>query len=142
MATDKLHTKLNEWFEVIRTLKPDSPQEDWDKFSSYLSPSAVIYYNGMNAPPAQGIDEIVAEMKKILGFWSIIERRVVSEGTDAAGKTAFCSMNNRLVILGEEIDYPETIVVTFDDQDRILDQKLYSDRATIGEIFQRKAAAA
>ncbi|KAH6987794.1 hypothetical protein BKA56DRAFT_577703 [Ilyonectria sp. MPI-CAGE-AT-0026] len=142
MATDKLHTKLNEWWEVIRALKPDSPQEDWDKFSSYLSPSAVIYYNGLSAPPARGIDEIVAEMKKILGFWSIVERRVVSEGTDAAGKTVFCSMNNRLRILGEEIDYPETVVITFDDQDRILDQKLYSDRAIIGEIFQRKAAAA
>jgi hypothetical protein len=141
MATDKLNTKLGEWWEIIRNLKPDSPQEDWDKYASYLNPDAVIYLSGMGAPPAKGVDEATAEMKKILGFWGIVERKVLSQGTDSAGKTAFCSMNNRLAILGEEIDFAETEVVVFDDEDRIVDYKLYCDPAPIMAIFQKKTAA-
>ncbi|KAF7548408.1 hypothetical protein G7Z17_g7071 [Cylindrodendrum hubeiense] len=142
MATHKLNAKLSEWWELVFDLKPDSPQEDWDKFSSHINPDALFYNNGMTGPPARGIEEIVSEMKKLLGFWSIIERRVVSEGTDAAGKTAFCCMNNRLAILGEEIDFPETQVVMFDDQERIIEQRLYCNPAPITEIIQRKKSAA
>lgn len=50
-------------------------------------------------------------------------------------------MNNRLVVLGEEIDFPETEVVTFDDKDRILEHKLYFDPAPITAIVQKKTSA-
>ncbi|KAL6401285.1 putative epoxide hydrolase protein [Ilyonectria robusta] len=142
MAIDKLNTKLDEWWEVMRNLKLDSPQEEWDKFTSYLNPDAVVNLSGMAAPPARGIADTVVEMKKLMGFWSLVERRVLAQGTDAAGKTAFCNMDNRLLILGEEVDFPETEVVTFDDQDRILEYKLYCDPTPLQPIFDKKSAAA
>ncbi|KAI5467081.1 hypothetical protein BGZ63DRAFT_398689 [Mariannaea sp. PMI_226] len=141
MATDKLNTKLDQWWDVIANLKIDSPQEDWDKFASYTSPESVLYFNGLSQPPARGTAEAVAALKGLLAYWAILERRVLARGVDADGKTAFVNMNNRLTIMGEELDFAEAEVVTFDEEDRIVDYKLYFDPSPVMAIFQKKTAA-
>lgn len=72
MATDKLITQLDEWWEAMRILKVNSPQEDWNKYAQYLNPDALIYVNGVGSPPARGIAAAIAELKKIdrnLGYY-------------------------------------------------------------------------
>ncbi|KAK7417077.1 hypothetical protein QQX98_004838 [Neonectria punicea] len=140
MAAINVHAKLDELWALISTLKADSPQEEWDRFVSHLNPDIIMYQKGMNEPPSHGREEVVAGFKNLLSFWGMLERRVLSQGVDAAGTTAFANMNNRLSICGEELDFAEMEVVKFDDQGRVLEHRLYCDPAPIMAIVQKKTA--
>lgn len=50
------------------------------------------------------------------------------------------AMQNRLLILGEEVSFAECEVVSFDKEGRICEYLLYCDAAAIKNIFARKAA--
>ncbi|KPM42440.1 hypothetical protein AK830_g4092 [Neonectria ditissima] len=140
MAASNVHAKLDELWDLIKTLKADSSQEEWDKFASHLSPDVIMYQKGMNEPPSRGREEVVAGFKNLLSFWAMVERRVLSQGVDAAGTTAFANMNNRLSVFGEEIDFAETEVVKFDEEGRVLEHRLYCDPGPIMAIAQKKSA--
>ncbi|KAH7156606.1 hypothetical protein EDB81DRAFT_787495 [Dactylonectria macrodidyma] len=140
MAATNVHAKLDELWGFISTLKADSPQEEWDRFALYLSPDIIMYQKGINEPASHGREEVVAGFKNLLSFWAMVERRVLSQGVDAAGTTAFANMNNRLAIFGEEIDFAEMEVVKFDEEGRVLEHRLYCDPAPIMAIIQKKTA--
>jgi hypothetical protein len=78
--------------------------------TAYLSPDCVLFFGGMGAPASQGIEAVVTDLKKVLTYWQLIERRVLAEGLSADGNTVFAAMNNRLSILGQHIELPETEV--------------------------------
>ncbi|KAL2800581.1 hypothetical protein BJX66DRAFT_332145 [Aspergillus keveii] len=134
-----LHSKLTAWWKVIQNLRLDSPPEDWNAFSSYLSPNCTVYLNGMNAEPCKGRDSTAQHMKRLLGYWAIKERRVLSQGLDPGGRIIMASLLNALLIRGELLDLPEAEVVEFDDEGRILEYKLYADPQPIMAIMRAKA---
>lgn len=107
--------------------------------TAYLSPDCVLFFGGMGAPASQGIEAAVADLKKIMSYWQLLERRVLAEGLDAHGKTAFVTMNNCLAILGQKVELPETEVVTFDEEGKISRYELYCDPSPIKAIFASKA---
>ena len=135
---DKLQGRLAEWWNVMRDLRTDSPPEMWDKWASYLSPDCKMHLSGMGHHEAHGQNDAKEHMKRILTHWILKERRVLNQGMDfSSGRTLMANMNNRLDILGEEIDFPETEVVEFDEQGRIVDYKLYCDPTPIKSIVSK-----
>lgn len=140
-ATD-LHAILSAWWEAIAALDLDSPQKDWDAMTSYLADDCVVYFGGMGSPATVGVGAVDADLRKILTYWRLVERRVLTRGADAAGTTIFASMNNRLEILGEALDFPETEVVTFDEEGRIARYELYCDPAPIAALIAARRPAA
>ncbi|MET7458385.1 nuclear transport factor 2 family protein [Streptomyces sp. NPDC005574] len=138
MPTTEVHERLSAWWDTIAGLTPHSPQADWDAMTAYLADDCVLYFGGMGAAASVGVDAVVADLKKTLTYWRMVERRVLSHGLDAEGTTVFASMNNRLEILGEPIDYPETEVVTFDGAGKIARYELYCDPSPIKAVFAKK----
>lgn len=137
---DKYSNRLAEWWNVMRDLRTDSSDENWDKWASYLSPDCTLHLSGMGHHESHGPSDAVEHMKKIMTHWELKERRVLNEGMDfSSGRTVMASMNNRLSILGQEIEFPETEVVEFDEQGRIVDYKLYCDPKPIMELMQQKS---
>ncbi|CAM1511782.1 Fc.00g092950.m01.CDS01 [Cosmosporella sp. VM-42] len=134
---DRLHHRLDEFWDIVRDLRADSPEDAWDTYASYLNPDCVVYLSGIGAAPSRGSTDAVADMKKLVTYWGLKERRVLSKGVDLEGTTVFACMNNLLVILGEELDFPETEVVEFDNEGRIVDYRLYCDPAPIMAVFQK-----
>ncbi|KAK75237.1 nuclear transport factor 2 family protein [Bordetella bronchiseptica] len=134
-----LHQTLSDWWKAIQGLMLESPEADWKAMTAYLSPDCVLFFGGMGAPASQGIEAAVADLKKIMSYWQLLERRVLAEGLDAHGKTAFVTMNNCLAILGQKVELPETEVVTFDEEGKISRYELYCDPSPIKAIFASKA---
>lgn len=135
---DKLQHKLAEWWDVMRDLRTDSPPETFDKWASYLSEDCKMHLSGMGHHEARGQEDAKEHMRRILTHWVLKERRVLNQGTDfTSGTTLMVNMNNRLDILGEEIDFPETEVVKFDEQGKIVDYKLYCDPAPIMALVKK-----
>jgi len=93
---DSPYEKLSSWWDVIKNLTADSPEEDWRTMTDYLAPDCIVYFGGMAAPASEGPEAVVADLKKVLSYWKMVERRVLTEGVDASGTTIFVSMNNRL----------------------------------------------
>ncbi|MFC8360300.1 nuclear transport factor 2 family protein [Streptomyces griseorubiginosus] len=138
VPTTELHETLSAWWDTVAGLTLDSPQTDWDAMTAYLADDCVLYFGGMGAPASEGLDAVVSDLKTTLTYWRMAERRVLSHGLDAEGTTVFASMNNRLEILGEPIDYPETEVVTFDEAGKIARYELYCDPSPIRAVFAKK----
>jgi hypothetical protein len=139
MKSQELHEKLSNWWEIIRDLKIDSSESDWELLTSYLAPDCTLYFGGMTAPASHGYAEVVANLKQTLTYWKMLERRVTAAGGDEAG-TIFASMNNRLAILGEEIEFFETEVVSFDAAGLIKTYELYCDPSPIQAVFAKNKA--
>jgi hypothetical protein len=93
----------------------------------------------MNAEPCKGRDSTAQQMKRLLGYWAIKERHVLSQGLDLGGRVIMASLLNTLLIQGEMLDLPEAEVVEFDDEGRILEYKLYADPQPILAIMRAKA---
>ncbi|KAL3439949.1 hypothetical protein BJX65DRAFT_315260 [Aspergillus insuetus] len=134
-----LHSKLTAWWMVIQNLRVDTPPEDWNVFSSYLNSNCTVYLNGMNAEPCKGCDSTAQQMKRLLTYWAIKERRVLSQGLDPGGRVITASLLNTLLIRDELLDLPEAEVVEFDDEGRILEYRLYADPQPIMAILRAKA---
>jgi ketosteroid isomerase-like protein len=130
-----LHRTLSDWWKTVQGLKPQSPAADWDAMTAYLSPDCVLFFGGMGAPASQGIEAAVTDLKKVLTYWQLLERRVLAEGASTHGRTIFAAMNNRLSILGQPVELPETEVVTFDEDGKIARYELYCDPGPIKAIF-------
>jgi hypothetical protein len=138
MAPDHFKT-LDTFWSTLQTLKPDSPDAEWDKLAAFVHPEAVMYTMGMNAPPNRSRAEALAAFKGLVGYWKLVERRVVASGLSADGKTAFNEMKNHITILGETLDhYPETEIVQFDDDGLIVSYRLYLDPSSAMKIFAEK----
>ncbi|KAF7560701.1 hypothetical protein G7046_g3462 [Stylonectria norvegica] len=134
---DNLHTKLEKWFDATAKLRPDSPQALWDDFASYLSPDCELYLSGVTGAPSRGPAEAIAAFRKTVTFWEMKEQRVLSRGIDLSGRVLTVEMNNRLAILGEEMDFPEVAVVTFNDKSQIIKHKLYCDPSPVMAVFKK-----
>ncbi|HWJ65282.1 MAG TPA: nuclear transport factor 2 family protein [Nocardioides sp.] len=136
-----LHEALSAWWDTVRDLRADSPQQDWERMTAHLADDCVLYFGGLGAPASVGVDAVVADLKQTLSYWRMVERRVLAHGLSADGSTVFASMNNRLEILGDGIDFPETEVVTFDDEQKITRYELYCDPTPIKAVFAAKNPA-
>lgn len=136
-----LHQTLSEWWDAIIGLTLDSPQSAWDAMTAFLAEDCVLYFGGMDAPASKGIDAVIADLKKTLVYWKMLQRRVIVHGLDASATTVFATMNNHLEILGEPLDYPETEVVSFNEAGKIARYELYCDPSPIKAVFAAKHEA-
>ena len=140
-STSPLHAKLDGFWELVASLKPDSTEETWTEVAAYFAPDSVAYLSGMTAPSSRGPQEAVAGLKQLVTFWAITERRVVSRAVSEDGKTIVAEMNNNLLIFGEPVnDFIETEIVEFDEKDRIVSYRLHTDGKPILDIVARKMA--
>lgn len=131
-----LSSNLTEWWESIRVLAANSPENEWEKMLSYLSDDCVLYFNGMNVAPAKGKAEVKTTLSNLTSYWKLVKRNVTNLGFDENEITVFAAMNNQLEILGIPLDFPETEVVKFDENAKIIHYELYCDSTPIKAIFQ------
>ncbi len=142
MATvAELHSRLDDFWAVVKSLKPTSSDEDFAKIGNYIAPESTLYFSGLRNPAAEGPDGAIAEMKGLVQTWGLNERRVLVRAASEDGKTVVTAMNNLITILGQEIEFPETEVVEFDADDLIVNYRLYADPTPILAIFKEKAGA-
>ncbi|KAF2098221.1 hypothetical protein NA57DRAFT_77013 [Rhizodiscina lignyota] len=139
---EELYTKLTSYWDGIKALKPDSPQSEYDKVLSYCTPDATSYFAGMGAPPSKGQAEFLASLKSLTQYWALLDRRIVTEAATSNGltTTVIVEMDNRLRIMGEELDFPELEVVEFNGEGLIANYRLYCDPSPIRDIITRKMA--
>ena len=122
---------LSAWWDTIAALRVDSPAEDWDAMTAYLTDDCVVHFNGMGAPASVGHEAVVTDLRQVLTFWHLVERRVQALAVDEARSTVLASMSNRLEIRGQALELAEAEVVTFDADGRISRYELYCGPAPI-----------
>ncbi|KAH7243925.1 hypothetical protein MRS44_017021 [Fusarium solani] len=130
-----LRALLDQWWDVVAHMHDDSPPEAWKRMVSYLSPDCVIHGT---SKPFYGHDGALEWMKQLLSFWRIEARTISIQGLDLGGMVLTTALEVSLVILGENIDFSEVVVVTFDKNDLIKDYKPYCDPAPILAIMERR----
>lgn len=126
---------LSAWWDTIAALRVDSPTEDWDTMTAYLADDCVVHFSGMGAPASVGHDAVVADLRQVLTYWRLVERRVVSHAVDAAGSTVLAGMSNLLEIRGQALEFAEAEVVTFDADGKIDRYEFYCDPTPIKELL-------
>lgn len=137
--TAQLHSRLDDFWAVVKTLKTTSSEEDFAKLSDYIAPKSTLHISGMNSRAAEGPEGVIAEMKALVQTWGLNERRVLVRAVSADGRTVVSEMNNLITILGEEIEFPETEVVEFDADGLIVNYRLYADPTPILNVFKAKS---
>ncbi|KAK2685012.1 hypothetical protein QWA68_016205 [Fusarium oxysporum] len=131
----ELRTTLDQWWDVIANMQDGTAPEAWKRMVSYLSPDCVIHGTQKSFHGHAGAIEW---LKQLLSFWRIKSRTVSSQGMNFGGMVLTTALEVSLVILGEDIDFSEVVVVTFDENGLIKDYKPYCDPAPILAIIQRK----
>jgi hypothetical protein len=144
MSNDRstfFQSKLDELYAIIQDLRPTSSSEDFDKFASYLTPDCTAYLKSMNSHniPATSRSEAIEDIQEVLGKYYIEERKVLFYALASDNHTMICETEKRINVMGETIEsFPETEVVTFDDEGLIKVLKLYCCWSPIVRIVQDK----
>lgn len=69
MAAQRNKATLDAMWATLESLTPNSSAEEIQKLQQYYEPDAVVYLNGMTAPPAKGHEEIKEEVGKLVQYW-------------------------------------------------------------------------
>ncbi|KAI8965459.1 hypothetical protein F5Y11DRAFT_11104 [Daldinia sp. FL1419] len=137
--TSPHHAKLDALYDLWCTLTPTSPPSSFEKFASFFDEHCRAWLVSMREleKPSIGREGVVAGIQESLKQQHIAERRVVDRFESADGSKVSVEMNNRLSVLGRELDpFPETATVVFNEKGLITDFKLYCCRSAVVAIIQ------
>ncbi|KAJ9137511.1 hypothetical protein NKR23_g9155 [Pleurostoma richardsiae] len=133
--------KLDDFWMTIISMKPDSPDIDYQKLGSFIKPGAKLHLSGMANPLAVGPEGVIAGVKDLSTRWSMVHLRRRSCFQSNDGTTLVTEMDNDITFMGEAVpNFPETEVVEFGEDGLIASYRLYCDGTPLTEILQRKAA--
>lgn len=147
ISSHPLHARLDAFWALVVSLRPDSSPSTWDEFGSYIAPDGVLYLSGLSAPPSKGRDGAVEAMKTLVTFWGMPERRVTARTVSEDGWTTVSDMENHITIFGESIEkFQELEVVQWEGQEAttavMKSYRLYvASEKDVLEILARKGIA-
>lgn len=122
----------------ILSLSLESSDNEFEKAVSYLAPDCAVYRMGNPIPVSSDRAGYIADMKRLLGYWAILERRVVLRATSANGKTVVQEMDNDLKIHGVTLPhFREILVAEFNDVNLISCIRVYCDASPIYELVSK-----
>jgi hypothetical protein len=130
-----LHKVLDAFWETIAPLRPTSSDSEYQKVASFIAPDAKLYFNGMEAPPSIGPQGAVEALKVLTTYWELKERKVVTRATSPDGKTVVAEMNNKVAIVGSELDLVEVEFAEFSSDGLITSYRLYVDPEPIKKVI-------
>jgi hypothetical protein len=131
---------LSEMWAFLGALKPDTPLETLTKITSFYEPDCVLYFSGMDQPPATSYSTLISQVQTLLTYWAILERRITTSVVGEDGKIVCNAMRNKLAIIGkagmEEVDdFWECEVVTFSEGGKIQRYELFGDPGKIVKVL-------
>jgi len=130
--------KIDSLFEEWEALKPDSPAASFEHFASFFSTNCHAWLLSMREinEPSIGREGVAAGIEAAVKDSEIIERRVV--GRAGSGNKVFIESLSKLSVHGQKMDsFPETAVITFDEEGLIADFKIYSCRSPLVFLIQK-----
>lgn len=138
MATSTNATTLAAMWKQMCSLSPNSSTTDIQQITSFFSPTAIVYLNGMGQPPCTSHAELIAATQTLISYWAMVEHKNVTHVEQEGGKIIVNAMDNKLKIMGELVEgFRECEVVTFDGEGKIERYELYVDPSPIMAIFAK-----
>jgi len=129
--------RLTSLLELYETLSASSPDDDLRSFAAYFAPSAKAYLYSMRDKPAIGRDEIVQTLRSILLEISLDQGNIITLLDTSDGAKVIAELQSTLDVLGTKLNYPQTLVATFDSQGLIEELKTYACQSHMVAIKQK-----
>jgi hypothetical protein len=101
-----------------------------DRYSPFINPSVVVKFG--NAEPIEGLEALIASAPMMRSVVSATKHEVVTIHHDTSGRYATVEMIVTYTRLnGGELVVPCAVVLGFDDQDLILEYRIYMDASEL-----------
>lgn len=138
MVSQDPHTILDKFMAGIELLSLESSDDEFEKAVSYLAPNCTVYRMGNPIPVSSDRAGYIADVKKLLGYWAILEQRVTLRATSIDGKTVVHEMDNDLKIYGAIFPhFREILMAEFDEAGLISCIRVYCDPSLFSELASK-----
>lgn len=121
------------------TLRVDSPDEDFESFTSLFVDDCEVYLQSMreHKTPAWSREEIIEHLRDILKDQSLTQYRVDSQAIDEGNSRIYSEIANPYNIHEKILpSFADTAIVTF-GQELVKTLKLYSCRSNLVFLIQQ-----
>ena len=139
LSSKELLDRLDSLYTTWAKLRPDSSNEEFNSFGTYLAEDCVAWLSSMRewADPSVGRQAAIDFVKQNISIYYFEDRSVLSRSVSEDGRKATIEMKTRMNVMGKSLDNSyETGVATFNDQGLISDLKVYCCRSQVMLVVQ------